>query len=172
MRALVVFESMFGNTEVIARAIGEGLGERFDVSVVEVGSAPDRLPDDVGMLVAGGPTHAFGMTRASTREDAVKQAGPDGVVSRGRGLREWLDGLQPSPGLPAATFDTHIDKPFPGSASGSARRKLRAHGFDVRGAESFHVVDTRGPLADGETARARAWGAQLAGRLVIARGGS
>jgi len=170
MRALVVFESMFGNTGVVARAVADGVGECFDVAVAEVGSAPTQLPDDVGLLVVGGPTHAFGLSRPTTRDDAAKQVGHDRLVSRGRGLREWLDDVESSSGMPAATFDTHIDKRFPGSAANAARRRLRARGYDVRAAESFHVTDTRGPLADGEVARARAWGADLAGRLAVARG--
>jgi hypothetical protein len=163
---------MFGNTETIARAIAAGVGERFEVSVVEVGSAPDHVPADVGLLVVGGPTHAFGLSRAGTRADAAKQAGDQPVVSPDRGIREWLDGLGPTPGVPAAAFDTHIDKPFPGYASHGVRRRLHHHGLDVLAAESFRVTDTKGPLVDGEEARARTWGAQLAGRLAIAHGGS
>jgi len=179
MRALVVYESMFGNTETIARAVADGLGERYDVTTVEVGSAPARLPDDVALLVAGGPTHAMGMTRPATREQAAEQlteqpaeAGHTGLVSRGRGLREWLAELEPGASLPAATFDTHVDKRFPGSASHAARRRLRSLGYDVRRAESFHVSGTTGPLTDGEPARARAWAAQLAAQLAPAREGS
>jgi hypothetical protein len=171
MRALVVYESMFGNTERIAEAIADGLGERFEVTLTEVGSAPDELPDDLALLVVGGPTHAFGLSRPGTRAEAAKQAGADGVRSGGRGLREWLGDLKPSPGLPAAAFDTHIDKRFPGSASGAVRRRLSSHGYDVRDTQSFHVTDTAGPLVAGEESRARAWASGIASRLVIARGG-
>jgi hypothetical protein len=168
MRALVVFESMFGNTEVIARAIAAGIGEHLDVTVVEVGAAATEIPDDVGLLVVGGPTHAFGMSRPSTREDAAKQVTCDGLVSRGRGLREWLEDLEPSAALPAATFDTHIDKRFPGSAAHAARRRLKALGYDVKAAESFHVLGTTGPLVNDEAVRARDWGARLAlGSAVV-----
>jgi hypothetical protein len=62
-RALVIYESMYGNTEQIARAIGEGLGDRMQVEVVEVGAAPTTLAADVGLVVVGGPTHAFSMSR-------------------------------------------------------------------------------------------------------------
>jgi flavodoxin len=172
MRALVVYESMFGNTRTIAEAIAAGLAERFEVTLTEVGEAPHRVPGDVGLLVVGGPTHAFGLSRSSTRRDAGKQAGgPDGLVSPGLGIREWLGDLEPHPGLPAATFDTHIDKRFPGSAAGAAKKRLQARGYSVRAAESFHVTDTRGPLSEGEEARARTWAKELAGRLVIATGG-
>ena len=166
MRALVVFESMFGNTETIARAVAEGLGERYDVTVAEVGAAPDQVPPGVDLLVAGGPTHAFGLSRPATRADAAGQLGDRSPVSPGRGLREWLAALPPVTGPAAATFDTHIDKRFPGSAAKAARRRLRGKGFDVRAAESFYVTGTPGPLADGEEARARAWGARLAGLLA------
>jgi flavorubredoxin len=74
-RALVVFESMFGNTEAIAHAVADGLRSTMDVDVVEVGAAPASPADDVDLLVVGGPTHAFGLTRPSTRQDAARQAG-------------------------------------------------------------------------------------------------
>ena len=74
MNALVVYESMYGNTEQIARAIGNGLAERTTVEVIEVGIAPTALAPDVGIIVVGGPTHAFGMSRAGTREAAAKEA--------------------------------------------------------------------------------------------------
>jgi hypothetical protein len=93
MRALVVYESMFGNTQVIANAIADGLAGRMRVDTVEVGVAPASIGDDVGLLVVGGPTHAFGMSRQGTRQDAAKQ-GKEGLVSTGIGIREWLAGLQ------------------------------------------------------------------------------
>ena len=61
--ALVVFESMFGNTEAVANAIADGLKEQGAVRVVEVGEAPDGLPSGVDLLVVGGPTHARGDER-------------------------------------------------------------------------------------------------------------
>ena len=76
-RALVVYESMFGNTEAIAHAIAEGLSLQLAVELVEVSAAPTTLRD-VDLLVAGGPTHAFGLSRRSTRESAREQA-PDGA---------------------------------------------------------------------------------------------
>jgi flavodoxin len=60
-RALVVYESMFGNTEAIAHAIAEGLSPHLSVELVEVSAAPITLRD-VDLLVTGAPTHAFGLT--------------------------------------------------------------------------------------------------------------
>jgi hypothetical protein len=169
-RALVVYESMFGNTMSIARAVGEGVSTRLETEIVEVGRAPTSIPADVSFLVVGGPTHAFGLTRARTREDAASRAGGR-VLSCGPGLREWLPDLQAKPGLSAATFDTRIEKPrVPGSAARAAERKLRRAGFTiVAPAESFYVTGTTGPLSDGELDRARRWGDQIARRIEARR---
>jgi hypothetical protein len=164
MRALVVFESMFGNTEAVARAVAEGLESRFDVEVAEVGHAPPAVPDDVDFLVAGAPTHAFGLSRRSTRENAAHQAHA-AVVSQSIGLREWLAGLPERPGALAAVFDTRIDRPrLPGSAAAAATRRLRKLGYRVVVASvaSFYVTEVEGPLVQGQVERARAWGERLA----------
>src|SRR3954451_22153506 len=92
LRALVVYESMFGNTEKIAGAITHGLQlEGVDCGLVEARSAPTGLPADLDLLVVGGPPHAFSMSRASTRADAVRQGAP---AERGAtGIREWLESV-------------------------------------------------------------------------------
>ena len=163
MRALLVFESMFGNTERIARAIGEGLATGLDVDVVEVGDAEPRPGDDVALLVVGGPTQAFSMSRKGTRQGALKET-TEPLVSRGVGIREWLEGLSKGRPMAAATFDTRFKKPrrITGSAARAAPKRLRKLGFDlVREPESFFVDKTTGPLLDGELDRAREWGEKL-----------
>ena len=158
MKFVVVYESMFGNTQAIAKAIAEGLSDRMRVEALEVGVAPTTIDDDVELLVVGGPTHAFGMSRPQTRQDAAKQA-TAGLVSRGIGLREWLTSLQAPAGVAAAAFDTRISKPrLPGSAARAAEKRLRRLGFRIAApAESFHVEGTSGPLHEGEQQRARRW---------------
>ena len=81
-RAMVIFESMFGNTREIADAVAEGLSSSLSTVILEVGAAPAVLPDDVDLIVVGGPTHAFGLSRPGTRENAIRQAGGR-VVSEG-----------------------------------------------------------------------------------------
>ena len=126
---------------------------------------PRRLSDDdLDLLVVGGPTHAFGMSRERTRESAAEQAAGS-VVSAGEGLREWLSAVtEGSPDIAAAAFDTRIDKPrLPGSAAHGAERRLRRLGFRIiEPAASFYVTDMYGPLVDGERDRARHWGELLA----------
>jgi len=163
MRALVVYESMFGNTQAIAEAIADGLGTRMEVDVLEVGTAPTALADDIRLLVIGGPTHAFGLTRPTTRKDAVDRSGR-GVVSAGIGLREWLDGIHDVPtGTAAAAFDTRVDKRWAGSAARAANKRLRRLGFRLAAPpQSFSVADVTGPLVDGEQVRARQWAERLA----------
>lgn len=164
MHALVVFESMYGNTQAIAEAVAAGLSSRLAVDTVEVGSAPTEIGADVDLLVVGGPTHAFGMSRTGTRHDAA-QHGDRPLISTSTGVREWLDALRPTTReAGAATFDTRIAKPrLPGSAARAAQKRLRRLGLHiVSPAKSFYVVDTVGPLAAGEVGRAHAWGEQLA----------
>jgi len=165
MKSVVVYESMFGNTELVARAIAEGLARRGEVALVEVGERPSV--DAVDLVVVGGPTHAFGMSRESTRADAQRQAGDTLVVSQRGGVREWATGLQDAQGCASATFDTKVAKArrLPGCAR-SLARTLRRRGYTlVLPAESFLVEDTRGPLLDGELQRAARWGAELGRRV-------
>jgi hypothetical protein len=159
MRALVVYESMWGNTRQVAEAIGEGLG---GARVLEVREAAATELDDVGLLVVGGPTHAFSMSRASTRHDAVERGAPAGGESRG--IREWLGELPAVLPMPVATFDTKVTtvRHLPGSAKGAARTVHRHHHGTVVDRCSFYVEDTGGPLAPGELERAARWGAELA----------
>jgi len=168
--ALVIYESMYGNTEVIAHAIGRGLSECGSVDVVEIGAAPISLPADVALIVVGGPTHAFGMSRPSTRADAAKQA-ERAVISADVGVRDWLEGLSVDGARPvAAAFDTHVEHPkllrHIGSAAAAIERSLIRVGLHVVApAEHFWVQGSLGPLVDGESDRAEQWGRELARRL-------
>jgi hypothetical protein len=171
MAAVVVFESMFGNTRQIADAVTEGLARYLRVEQVEVGAAPVIIGDDVELLVVGGPTHAFGLTRPGTRQSAAQQA-EDGLVSTGTGLREWLGALpKASSDMAVTAFDTRISRPrLPGSAAAAAEKRLRRLGFRVLSrSQSFFVEGTTGPLVRGERERARRWGEELAVRLGAAR---
>ena len=160
----MVYESSFGNTGQVAQAVWEGMRSRLpDVALLDVASAPRRLPPELELLVVGAPTQAFGMSRPSTREDACRTAGVEQAAPT-IGVREWLRELEP-PERPvqAATFDTRIHTPHvPGSAAVGAWRVLRRDGYQVAAeAESFWVLGIRGPLRDGELDRAHSWGVSL-----------
>ena len=174
MRARGVSEALCGNPRTIAAAIADGLRATLDVDLVEVGAAPTTLPDDVVLLVVGGPTHAHGMSKPESRADSAKRAG-DRLVSRGNGIREWLERLpRGSSRVAAAAFDTRIKGPglLWGSAAKGADKHLRGLGFHVVGGpESFLVEGPTGPLfdrlVDGEVERARRWGERLGSGLSV-----
>jgi hypothetical protein len=173
MHALVVYESVYGNTKAIAEAIGDGLRTRMPVDIIEVGAAPPVLADDVDVLVVGGPTHAHGMTTSDTRSSAAKKADRGGPVSAKLGVREWLASLpEGTPAVGAAAFDTTLKGPslLWGSAARGVEQALRDHHFRIlRRATSFHVNGPFGPVydavAEGELDRARDWGEDLATRI-------
>ncbi len=170
MKALVVYETWFGNTEKVARAVAAGLEPYLTVDVVEVSAAPEEIRELYDLIVVGGPTHAFSLSRPGTRADAVRQGAAHSRT--GRGLREWLEGLHPGPHSElVAAFDTRVDKVrhLPGSAARKAAHLTRHSGYGTAAKPtSFYVTDVAGPLRDGELARAEAWGAQL-GREAEAR---
>lgn len=165
MRALVVYETMWGNTEKVARAIAAELSRTMSVDVHDVDSAPDSA-DGYDLVVVGGPTHAFSMTRPSTRHTAVEQN--HAPLSPQRGIREWLGTLEPSTAdTHAATFDTRAQSPrLPGSAARAAKQELRSLGYDIAVKQkSFRVHGYEGPLVDGELDRAAQWARELAAAI-------
>jgi Flavodoxin domain len=168
MRAVVVYESMYGNTHQVADAIGAGLRSSFEVSVVPVSEAGPAVLADADLVVVGGPTHLHGMSRAATRKAAVEAA--DGAASPlkaepdalGPGLRDWFDSLGRYPAA-AAAFDTRLHGPavLTGRASKAAFRLLRAHGFELVAEPESFLVTKQDRLEPIETGRAREWGAKL-----------
>jgi hypothetical protein len=168
MKALVVYESMFGNTECVAEAVADELRRHMTVEVCNVEQAPAAIHDLVDLIVVGGPTHAFSLSRPTTRADAVRQGASAG--SSATGIREWLEQLPSGPHSESvATFDTRVEKVkhLPGSAAKKADRIARAHGYGAAIArESFYVSDVSGPLLPGEVDRARDWARDLALRVT------
>jgi len=170
MRALVVYESMFGNTARVAHEVAEGLAAHADVELRSVAEAPVEPDEALDLVVVGGPTHAFSLSRPATREDARRQGA--GVAADGPGLREWLDGLHAGSHHPRmAAFDTRVTKVrrIPGSAARKASKVAGNLGYSVaEHPESFFVEDVDGPLAVGELERARAWGDLIGAHLEAA----
>jgi hypothetical protein len=171
MRTLVIYESMFGNTEHVARAIAEGVG---NAEVVEVGLAPTRLPPDVGLVIIGGPTHVHGMSRGRTRSDAGHPVDRP-IISPGIGIREWIDRVEPAD-VPIAAFDTRVGGPqlLTGSAAKSATHRLERRGFAVLAPESFVLErapnDPFDQVPASELERARAWGQAIGSRSAVFAG--
>lgn len=170
MKALIVYETWFGNTEKVARAVAAGLEQHLGVEVVEVSAAPREITELFDLIVVGGPTHALSLSRPSTRLDAVRQGAAHTDTTSG--LREWLEALHTGPHSElVATFDTRVAKVrhLPGSAARRAAHLTKHSGYgEAAKPTSFYVADVAGPLLDGELARAEAWGDRL-GREAQAR---
>ena len=168
MRALVVYESMYGNTHAVADAIGRGLARRAEVAVVPVDRAGVDGASQADLVVVGGPTHVHGVSRASTRKAAVDQLEKTPTLvldpdATGLGLREWFDVPGRAAGK-AAAFDTRADGPsaLTGRASRGIAKRLHAHGWRVVQEPESFLVDKENRLQADEIARAEQWGAQLA----------
>jgi flavodoxin len=160
VNAIVVFDSLHGNTERVAHAIGEALGPLGEVRVLRTTDVPPGISADA--WVVGGPTQRHGMSPP---------------------LASLVDGMPGGSleGVPVATFDTryHYPRLMSGSAAHAAAGHLRrAGGRLVTEPESFFVQEGPRPagggkplpetehLEEGELERARAWGAQLATLLA------
>jgi flavodoxin len=165
MQTVVIYDTLFGNTEQIARAIGHGAGTVGEVRVMSVAEASQSLPARPDLLLVGGPTQRHGMSPA---------------------LRAFIDALPPSSvrGVPASSFDTRYRMAtfLSGSAAKDTADRLRkAGGQLVAPPESFFVEQEKPPkgvkpavgmahLLAGQLDRAEAWGRTVA--AVAVEGGS
>jgi hypothetical protein len=161
MKAVVVYESLWGNTAAVARAIAEGIGAEARALSTSDATAPAIA--DADLIVAGAPVIAFSLPSDRAREGIRTNPGnaatpPD--LSH-PSMRAWLDALPAGHGHSAA-FETRIWW-SPGGATGAIVRGLERAGYSSVGkAGRFIVKGKYGPLRDGELERARAWGAELA----------
>ncbi len=169
MRSLIVYESMYGNTHLLADQIAEGLRVHGEVSVVSVADATDEDVASADLVVVGGPTHAHGMTSATSRKSAVDAAAKsDGTLhldaaAAGPGLRDWFDELGPVVDKRAAAFDTRIDTTaiLTGRASRGISHRLSKRGFTMVSHPESFLVDRHSSLLEGESDRATKWGEEL-----------
>lgn len=169
MRATVVYESLWGNTAAIARAIAEGLGDGAEALDTGAVSPEDAARADI--LVVGAPVHAMGLPTERTRATAASRAIVPGHMDPDLShpsLREWLQGL-PHLTAKAAAFDTRV-RGILGRGGAMKVEQLLAergatilapsHGFIV--ASTQRVTEPGALLREGELARAAQWGASLA----------
>jgi flavodoxin len=160
MKALVAYDSAYGNTEQVARAIGNALGPQEEVETLRVGDVtPERL-SGISLLVVGCPTQKFSPTGATTR---LLKSIPQG------GLK----------GVKVAAFDTRFTEAevervkilaflvriFGYAAEPIADRLQKKGGQLAVPPEPFYVSDTEGPLLEGELERAGEWAKQILATL-------
>ncbi|MBM4431000.1 MAG: nitric oxide synthase [Chloroflexi bacterium] len=158
MKALVVYESFFGNTERIAQAVAQALGSPPEVELRRASEVQPEHLQGLTLLVVGSPTRGF---RPSPDTTALLKRIPAGALN----------------GIKVAGFDTRISGADVKSAAAPLLRGLtkvfgwaakpisdalaKAGGEVVAPPEGFVVVDTKGPLKEGELERATAWARQI-----------
>jgi flavodoxin len=148
MKTVIVYDSQYGNTEQIARAMAERLGKDGRARLVAASAASERDLAGSDLLVVGGPTQIRRISSA---------------------LRTFLDGLPPNAvqGVPAAAFDMRMPGPrvLTGSAATGIARRLAKKGARLMvPPESFIATGMKGPPVVGERARAGTWAATVQAR--------
>jgi hypothetical protein len=159
MEAIVVYESVWGNTAAVARAIAEGIGA--GTSAYATDEVPGEKLARADLIVAGSPVFAFSLPSEGTRERILKSEtdGPPPDLSH-PSLRAWLDALPPGRGF-AAAFETRIWW-SPRGATGTIEKKLARVGYPrLLEPKRFVVTEKYGPLREGELQSARAWGSAV-----------
>jgi flavodoxin I len=145
MKTLIIYDSLYGNTEKIAQAIGGGIGG--EVKVVKVGEANVAELGSYDLLIIGSPTQG-GRHTVATREFLGKI--PADALKNKR----------------VASFDTRgktwFVKIFGWAANRIADALKEKGGNLLAPGEGFFVKATKGPLVDGELERAAAWAKAIA----------
>jgi len=145
MNTLVIYDSLYGNTEKIARAIGDALSG--EVKVLRVGDVDVSELKGLDLLFVGSPTHGGRPSPAT---------------------RELLDQIQPPAlqGIKGAAFDTRLTTRWAailGFAAGRIAKSLKKKGGTLVGSpEAFYVEGSEGPLRERELERAAAWAKGIA----------
>jgi flavodoxin len=163
MKTLVIYDSLYGNTEKVAYAIGdglaEGLGASGSVQVLPVGEAHAGQLAGWDLLAVGGPTHGSHPS-PPMREflDRVPDKALAGVRVAAFDTRTNMNTLTGAMRL----FGRFLDRL--GYAAPKISTDLATKGGQViLPPEGFIVEDKEGPLRAGELERAASWGRQIAG---------
>ncbi len=160
MYAIVVYESFWGNTAAVARAIAEGLGE--GARALATDEATDDVVRAADLIVAGAPVIAFNLANDKMRAGLIDDdKAPRPADLAHPSMRSWLEALPRGRGRSAA-FETRIWWSPRGATSAIEQRLERAGYPRLTKARKFVVSGTYGPLREGELEAARAWGTELA----------
>jgi flavodoxin len=149
LKAVIVYDSVYGNTKKIAEAIIEGFGEQHVTSLLNAQEDALAELENIDLFLVGSPTHG------GTFTEPIKN-----ILNTipGQGLQN----------IKAAAFDTGFSKETQGAfmrflidtfgfAAPKIADELTAKGATVLAAETFVVLDTEGPLQEGELERAKSW---------------
>ena len=142
MKVLIIYDSVFGNTEQIAQAIGNALGSQEDVKILRVSNVEPEQLTGLKLLIVGSPTQGGRPTPAI--KDFLNQVSEPAIR-----------------GVNVATFDTRFSMRLVGifgyAAGRIADNLKRKGGTLIASPEGFFVKGGRGPLKEGEIERAASW---------------
>jgi hypothetical protein len=166
MHAVVVYESFWGNTAAVARAIAEGIGP--EATPMTTDEATPDVVSTADFVVVGAPVLGFRLPTDQIREGLLREYGaPTPADTSHRSMRTWLDEL-PTGTAPVAAFETRF-RFSPGGSIGTIEHELERAGYrPVTKGKKFLVTGKYGPLKAGELQRARQWGAELATAAQVA----
>ena len=155
MKALIIYDSFFGNTEKIARAICKAFGNTKEVTICKAAEVKPDMLDGLDYLIVGSPTRAFRPSPA---------------------IKSFLKGIPSNrlAGVKVTAFDTRIamtDKVpgflrFMAKLFGYADKPIldslkKNGGQEIAPSKGFFVLDSEGPLEKGEIERAVVWVKQI-----------
>jgi flavodoxin I len=152
MKALIVYDSMYGNTEKIAKSIGGAI--TGDVKVLHIGEVNPYELESIGFLIVGSPTQGFRPTKS---------------------VQTFIESIPGDTlkGIDTAAFDTRIPTSEVGTglrllmkmggyAAGRIAEALKKKGGNLAvPPEGFFVKDKEGPLKEGEVERAASWAKEI-----------
>jgi flavodoxin len=157
MKALVVYDSVFGNTGQIGQAIGEALGSIAEVETRQVGNVKPEQLEGLDVLVVGSPTRQFKPTSATTSFlKGIPNNGLDGVKVAAFDTRFTESNIADGPAI--LGFFVRI---FGYAAKPIADRLVKKAGVLALPPEGFYVEDIKGPLLEGELERAADWARRI-----------
>jgi hypothetical protein len=167
VKSVVVYESLWGNTAAVARAVADGLGP--EARALSTAEADATALDGAGLIVAGAPVLGFKLPTEKMRESVRRTPGkaPAPPDLSHPSMRAWLEALPAGAGRGVA-FDTQVRGPFGSAAPEIAAALERAGYAPLAKPAAFTVKGKFGPLKDGELERARQWGLELAVALADA----
>ncbi len=167
MKAVVVYESLWGNTAAVARAVAEGLGD--GARALSTAEATPAALAGADLIVAGAPVLGFRLPTEDMRLSVLRteRRAPKPADLSHPSLRAWLEELAPPAGKERfAAFETGLWW-SPGGATKSIVEKMTAAGYAEQGkARRFVVRGRYGPMREGELEKARTWGVELARALA------
>jgi flavodoxin len=160
MKVMVLYDSLYGNTEQIARAIGEALGSPMEVSVLRVGEVRPEGLAGLDLLVAGSPTQRFNATPAtSSLLNSLPSDGLKGIRVAAFDTRLTVDEMRSMSSVLSFSAKLVGDSAYAAKHIASALKKKG--GVLVASPEGFYVKGAEGPLQEGEVERAAQWACKI-----------